>query len=85
MLLVITEEQPPEAYSTWIDDVPFPYAVGLLLTPGTDWRLTLNSAPEARSKTQRPHALNLLRTLLDQQPHCQHAWKNRLWTWQRNP
>ncbi|MBL0794905.1 beta-ketoacyl synthase chain length factor [Pseudomonas sp. B7] len=85
VLLVITEEQPPEAYSTWIDDVPFPYAVGLLLTPGTDWRLTLNSAPEARSKTQRPHALNLLRTLLDQQPHCQHAWKNRLWTWQRNP
>ncbi|MBH3406525.1 beta-ketoacyl synthase chain length factor [Pseudomonas glycinae] len=85
VLLVITEEQPPEAYSTWIDDVPFPYAVGLLLTPGTDWRLTLNSAPEARSKTQWPHALNLLRTLLDQQSHCQHAWKNRVWTWQRNP
>ncbi|MBP3998425.1 MULTISPECIES: beta-ketoacyl synthase chain length factor [Pseudomonas] len=85
VLLVITEEQPPEAYSTWIDDVPFPYAVGLLLTPGTDWRLTLNSAPQARSKPQWPHALNLLRTLLGQQPHCQHAWKNRLWTWQRNP
>lgn len=84
VLLVITEEQPPEAYSTWIDDVPFPYAVGLLLTPGTDWRLTLNSAPQARSKPQWPHALNLLRTLLGQQPHCQHAWKNRLWTWQRN-
>ncbi|CAI8751987.1 MULTISPECIES: beta-ketoacyl synthase chain length factor [Pseudomonas] len=85
VLLVITEEQPPEAYSTWIDDVPFPYAVGLLLTPGTDWRLTLNSAPQARSKPQWPHALNLLRTLLGQQPHCQHAWKTRLWTWQRNP
>ncbi|MCU0074473.1 beta-ketoacyl synthase chain length factor [Pseudomonas koreensis] len=85
VLLVITEEQPPEAYSTWIDDVPFPYAVGLLLTPGTDWRLTLNSAPPALSKAQWPHALNLLRTLLGQQPHCQHAWKTRLWTWQRNP
>ena len=84
VLLVITEEQPPEAYSTWIDAVPFPYAVGLLLTPGTDWRLTLNSAPQARSKPQWPHALNLLRTLLGQQPHCQHAWKTRLWTWQRN-
>ncbi|WP_085701085.1 beta-ketoacyl synthase chain length factor [Pseudomonas sp. B26(2017)] len=84
VLLVITEEQPPEAYSTWVDDVPFPYAVGLLLTAGTDWRLTLNSAPQAVSKPQWPHALNLLRTLLGQQPHCQHAWKTRLWTWQRN-
>ena len=85
VLLIITEEQPPQAYSQWIDDVPFPYAVGLLLTPGTDWRLTLNSGPEAVSKAHWPHALNLLRTLLGQQPHCQHAWKNRVWTWQRNP
>ena len=85
VLLVITEEQPPEAYSAWIDDVPFPYALGLLLTPGTDWRLTLNSATETRSKAHWPHALNLLRTLLGQQPLCQHAWKNRVWTWQRNP
>ena len=85
VLLVITEEQPPAAYSAWIDDVPFPYALGLLLTPGTDWRLTLNSTTEARSKAHWPHALNLLRTLLGQQPLCQHAWKNRVWTWQRNP
>lgn len=84
VLLVITEEQPPAAYSTWIDDVPFPYAVGLLLTPGTDWRLTLNSTTESLSKAHWPHALNLLQTLFGQQPHCQHAWKNRVWTWQRN-
>lgn len=85
VLLIITEEQPPQAYSQWIDDVPFPYAVGLLLTPGTGWRLTLNSGQEAVSKAHWPHALNLLRTLLGQQTHCQHAWKNRVWTWQRNP
>ena len=85
VLLVITEEQPPAAYSAWIDDVPFPYALGLLLTPGTDWRQTLNSITETRSKAHWPHALNLLRTLLGQQPLCQHAWKNRVWTWQRNP
>ena len=85
VLLVITEEQPPAAYSQWIDDVPFPYALGLLLTPGTDWRLTLNSGTEARSKAHWPHALNLLRILLGQQSLCQHAWKNRVWTWQRNP
>ncbi len=65
--------------------MPFPYAVGLLLTPGTGWRLTLNSGQEAVSKAHWPHALNLLRTLLGQQTHCQHAWKNRVWTWQRNP
>ncbi|WP_434767477.1 beta-ketoacyl synthase chain length factor [Pseudomonas triticicola] len=85
VLLVITEEQPPEAYSQWVDDVPFPYALGLLLTPGTDWRLTLNSSPKPQSKAHWPHALNLLRTLLGQQPDCQHAWKNRVWTWHRNP
>jgi hypothetical protein len=85
VLLIITEEQPPQAYLQWIDDVPFPYALGLLITPGTDWRLTLNSGTEAVSKAHWPHALNLLQTLLGQQTHCQHAWKNRVWTWQRNP
>ncbi len=28
--------------------------------------------------------LNLLRTLLGAQTFCQHAWMNRVWTWQRN-
>ncbi|WP_085631026.1 beta-ketoacyl synthase chain length factor [Pseudomonas sp. R16(2017)] len=84
VLLVIAEEQPPQAYSAWIDDVPFPYALGLLLTPGTGWRLTLNSAPGALSNAHWPHALNLVQTLLGQQTLCQHAWKNRVWIWQRN-
>ncbi|MNG18043.1 hypothetical protein D3C84_1020720 [compost metagenome] len=84
VLLVVTEEQPPQAYSTWIDDVPFPYAVGLLITPGNDWQLTLNSATDALSKARWPHALNLLCTLLGPQTTCQHAWKNRVWTWQRS-
>jgi hypothetical protein len=84
VLLIVTEEQPPKAYSTWIDDVPFPYAVGLLITPGNDWQLSLNSASDELSNAQWPHALNLLRTLLGQQTTCQHAWKNRVWTWQRN-
>ncbi|WP_025130330.1 beta-ketoacyl synthase chain length factor [Pseudomonas sp. PH1b] len=85
VLLVITEEQPPEAYASWIDDVPFPYALGLLLTPGDDWQLTLDSHAGEVPKPQWPHALNLLRSLLGAQPFCQHAWMNRLWTWQRNP
>ena len=85
VLLVITEEQPPAAYANWIVDVPFPYALGLLLTPGDEWRLELNSGAVQLSQTQWPHALNLLRTLLTDQAACQHAWKNRVWNWQRQP
>lgn len=85
VLLVITEEQPPQAYADWIDDVPFPYALGLLLTPGEDWQLSLDgTGSQPQAPTQWPHALNLLRTLLGPQPYCQHAWMNRTWTWQRN-
>ncbi|WP_448653272.1 beta-ketoacyl synthase chain length factor [Pseudomonas fluorescens] len=86
VLLVITEEQPPAAYASWINDVPFPYAVGLLLTPGDEWQLELNSgAVQLTQTTQWPHALNLLRILLTEQVACQHAWKNRVWNWQRKP
>ncbi len=85
VLLIVTEEQPPHAYSDWIDDVPFPYAVGLLLTSGTDWQLTLqDSGDKTVPCSEWPHALNLLRALNTQQTTCQHPWKNRLWNWQRN-
>ncbi len=75
---------PPAAYCAWIDDVPFPYAVGLLITPGNQWQLSLNSASDALSKTLWPHALSLLRALHGQQTTCQHVWKNREWIWQHN-
>lgn len=83
VLLIVTEEQPPQAYAAWVDDVPFPYAVGLLLTSGTDWQLSLSTVDGKLPKTGLPHALNLLRTLLSGQTYCQHSWKNRLWNWQR--
>ncbi|MBD8492921.1 beta-ketoacyl synthase chain length factor [Pseudomonas syringae] len=88
VLVVVTEEQPPVAYAQWIDDVPFPYAVGLLLTPGNDWQLTLNAdvqpvdTPVAAPRW--PHALNLLQALNTGQSACQHPWNKRLWNWQRN-
>ena len=85
VLLVITEEQPPEAYASWIVDVPFPYALGLLLTPGDEWQLELSAGTVQPTQTQWPHALNLLRTLLTERATCQHAWKNRVWNWQRKP
>ena len=85
VLVIVTEEQPPQAYCDWIDDVPFPYAVGLLLTPGTDWQLSLKPGSETSPRAQWPHALNLLRILNTAQRACEHPWKNRLWNWQRSP
>lgn len=87
VLLVIAEERPPAAYAPWIDDVPFPYALGLLLTPGDEWQLTLSeneSKDDARGPNKLPHALNLLCALSTQQSALQHPWKNRLWNWQHN-
>lgn len=84
VLLVVTEEQPPQAYAQWIDDVPFPYAVGLLLTPGNEWQLSLNTETQGAQRTQWPHALNLLQALHTDQSSCLHPWNNRLWKWQRN-
>ena len=82
VLLIITEEQPPHAYAQWIDDVPFPYAVGLLLTPGTQWQVSLASTTTGIEKAPWPHSLNLLRHLFDGQASFQHAWKDRVWNWQ---
>ena len=82
VLLVVAEETPPALYAPFIDDVPFPYAVGLLLTPGNDWRLQLSRGDGVRSEW--PHALNLVRALCSDQTTLQHHWKNRQWTWSRN-
>ncbi|QIH05808.1 MULTISPECIES: beta-ketoacyl synthase chain length factor [unclassified Pseudomonas] len=84
VLLVIAEEQPPPVYADWIDDVPFPYALGLLLTPGDDWQLSLGHHDGQLPRAPWPHALNLLRALIGAQHQCQHAWMSRVWTWQRN-
>ncbi len=85
VLLVVAEEQPPAAYRAWIHDVPFPYAVGLLITAGDQWQLTLSPAREGLAPSTQPHALSLLQTLLGQKANCQHAWKHRVWNWQRKP
>jgi hypothetical protein len=87
VLLIVAEETPPEAYTPWIDDVPFPYALGLLLTPGDEWHLSLTPLGADTPDTEAgewPHALNLLRALTTRQRALQHPWKSRLWNWQRN-
>ncbi|MCW3149565.1 beta-ketoacyl synthase chain length factor [Stutzerimonas stutzeri] len=83
VLLLIAEEQPPEPYRAWIDDVPFPYALGLLLKPGTDWQLSLTAADTDMPAARWPHALQLVRALHTTPSHFTHQWKTRRWNWQR--
>ncbi|WP_095156291.1 beta-ketoacyl synthase chain length factor [Pseudomonas sp. Irchel 3E13] len=82
VLLIVAEETPPEAYRPWITDVPFAYAVGLLLTPGDDWSLSL-APPSGSAGVAEPHALSWLRSRLDDQSAFQHSLKGRTWNWQR--
>ncbi|MFG0634347.1 beta-ketoacyl synthase chain length factor [Pseudomonas sp. xss_2] len=88
VLLIVAEEQPPVAYRPWIDDVPCAYAVALLLTPGTQWQLTLGQAVSGQAApgpAPLPHALSWLRALLSEQTRLTHPGKQRSWTWQRQP
>ncbi|MGK9065892.1 beta-ketoacyl synthase chain length factor [Stutzerimonas chloritidismutans] len=83
VLVVIAEDKPPAAYEPWISDVPFPYALGLLLTPGNSWRLSLETGdPSEHAPGRWPHALELIRALVTGQPHREHQWKGRRWNWQ---
>ncbi len=90
VLLVIAEDTPPAAYAQWINDVPFPYAVALLLKPGQDWQLhlqknsTLNETPADTANAEWPHALNLVRALSGGGTTLEHRWRNRQWSWQQN-
>lgn len=83
VLLVIAEDTPPAAYQPWITDVPFPYAVALLLKPGQGWQLGLSSTEAQVPSAQWPHALELVQALATGRHGLQHQWKRRLWTWQQ--
>ena len=82
VLLVVAEETPPELYAPFIDDVPFSYAVALLLTPGNDWQLSLQ--PGSGPRAEWPHALQLVRALSSGQRTLQHHCHNRHWSWSCN-
>lgn len=83
VLLVLTEEQPPQAYAHWIDDIPFPYAVALLLTPGQEWQLTLTAGALDEKPDTWPHPLSLLRALHNATEVIRHPSPSRTWVWQR--
>lgn len=83
VLVVIAEDQTPELYAPWIDDVSFPYAVALLLKPGRSWQLGLQPAESRLPPPRRPHALELIGALLDGHASLQHQWEGRQWNWQQ--
>ncbi|BDU22476.1 beta-ketoacyl synthase chain length factor [Dyella sp. GSA-30] len=90
VLVVIAEERPPAAYDTWIDDVPFSYALALRVgrvvpgerAEGTDWRLELTTGDNRRDTGAWPHALDFLRSQLGERAPLEHPWKRRRWIWQ---
>lgn len=85
VLLVITEGVQPEPYRPWIDDAPFPYALALVISPGRQWRLTLDSAATAAEASPWPHSLDLVRALLGYAAMPQHSCRGRHWHWQAAP
>ncbi|MCW2268620.1 hypothetical protein D3C77_503610 [compost metagenome] len=84
VLLIVVEELPPQAYRDWVDDVPFDYALALLLTPGDTWTLAQQSSTTSHPDNE-PHALCWLRNLLTGQVTFTHTGKRRSWTWRRKP
>ncbi|WP_201175140.1 beta-ketoacyl synthase chain length factor [Pseudomonas sp. S31] len=84
VLLVVTEEQPPTAYSPWVEDVPFSYAMALLITPGQQWQLSLGG-DSGGQPTELPNGLSWLKASLTGCNSFTHSWKRRTWNWQRQP
>nr|WP_255494740.1 beta-ketoacyl synthase chain length factor [Luteibacter sp. Sphag1AF] len=90
-LVVMAEEQPAEALRSWIDDVPFSYAVALRVSlpdassSATRWRLSLHANDADARPGAWPNALDFLRALHDPHAPVQHAWRSRQWKWHRLP
>lgn len=83
VLLVVAEESPPALYQPYISDVPFPYALALLLRPGQDWQLQLQTGDGPPADW--PHALSLIGALCRQQATLEHHWNGRKWIWSHSP
>jgi hypothetical protein len=88
VIVILAEERPPVEYASWIDDVPFSYAVALRLGLGDEFQLT--PAPAASGPSGRqdqawdawPHPLSLLRHLALRSQAWTHTHKQRDWHWQ---
>jgi len=89
VIAILAEDAPADFYRDQIDDIPFPFAVALRLTAGTDWTLSSAAAHAAEPTpglTPTPafgHVLPWLRAMLQGAPTWTHDCPPRSWTWQR--
>ncbi len=85
VLVIMAEENQPEVYQPWIDDVPFAHAIALQLVPGKSWSLQRSEMNDKTLPTfvdrmeQVPPALRLLPLLLG----LEQDYYSGSWQWQR--
>lgn len=85
VLVIVADENQPDVYSPWIDDIPFAHAIALQLVPGTGWTLEhcatdIKKVVRETSETGClvPPALRVLPLLLgDESSHCSGNWQWR--------
>lgn len=85
VIAVLAEDTPADIYREHIDDIPFPFAVALRLTPGEEWTLS-NHRREPDTVAPAPtfgHVLPMLRVLLQGERSWTHDCPPRRWTWRR--
>lgn len=84
VLVVIAEDQQPDAYLPWIDDVPFAYALALQIVEGDQWQLELSTVTNDKSTASSPwpHVLQLLPLLLGIEDRLVLRTAGRQWNWQ---
>lgn len=80
VLVLLAEDEQPQLYRPWIDDVPFAHALALQIVPGGGWQLepSAQQLPECRNPLCPP-ALTLLPLLLGEQKTLQTG----SWRWSR--
>jgi len=83
VLVILTEETPPEAYRPWTEDIPFSYAAAFVVERGADMSLELCADDAQPDDAGLPSPLNLLRHLAlnTSRWHCRTG--NRTWAWTR--
>lgn len=89
VMVVLAEETPPREYTPFISDVPFAYALALVVARGNQFSLrcaapsTEAAHDEAAGRQALPHPLSLLRHLALRSTAWQHTHRRRHWHWQR--
>lgn len=85
VLVILAEDQQPDAYLPWINDVPFAYALALQIVPGQQWQLELSSGMSDKTAEPQswPHALQLLPLLLGVKDQLLLRTAQRQWDWRR--